>query len=308
MKKIDLPEEDTQLLASDRNQPESKPNDSKPHPFVRDAAMVAGGAVAGVAGSYLAHELIVPDSATVTSGNSVTPTTNPAIQSVGPSSSTGNDAVKPEATPAPEQVVLTPADNFHVAHVDNSLSFDDAFADARNQVGPGGVFSYHGHLYNTYYRKEWNNMTLEQKNDYSATVSEHNTPHSDYPEQNIVHEPIHETSFSSDHAEAQISGDEVYILGVGSATIEGHEVYVAQLSMGGDEVFLLDIDKDGTYDYMVADDNSDGKITPDEIVDISQHHITLDQLQEELHPKPDVFAQDPNMPDYTNDADISHFV
>jgi hypothetical protein len=104
------------------------------------------------------------------------------------------------------------------------------------------------------------------------------------------------------------SGDEVYVLGVGSATIEGHEVYVAHLSTHGEDVILLDIDRDGTFDLAVADVNSDGTITKDEVIDISQHHITVDQMQTALHPEPDVFVQDPNTPDYTNDADISHFV
>jgi hypothetical protein len=305
-----LPEGNTRVLASDQNQAEPNPKDtnSNSRPFVRDAAVAATGAAIGITGSSFAHALSTDDSE-----NAVSATVNDATHQSSettansPSVNSGNEDVKPEASPVSEQVVHTSANGAHVAHVDNSLTFGEAFAEARNQVGPGGIFSYHGQMYNTYYREEWSNMTSEQKNEYYASVSEHNTPHSDYLPHDSIPEPIHETFYNTDHPEAQSSGDEVYVLGVGSAIIEGHEVYVAQLSMGGEDVVLLDIDKDGTYDYLIADDNSDGKITPDEVCDISQHHITLDQLQEDLHPKPDVFAQDPNMPDYTNDADISHF-
>ena len=39
--------------------------------------------------------------------------------------------------------------------VKDSMSFGDAFAAARSEVGPGGVFHWRGNVYNTYYEKEW---------------------------------------------------------------------------------------------------------------------------------------------------------
>ena len=56
--------------------------------------------------------------------------------------------------------------NAPVAHVSDSQSFAQAFADARQQVGPGGIFEWHGQVYGTYYADEWNSMSQDQRNDY----------------------------------------------------------------------------------------------------------------------------------------------
>lgn len=58
-----------------------------------------------------------------------------------------------------------------IARVRDSQSFGHAFADARRQVGPGGIFEWHGNLYGTYYADEWESMTQEQRGNYWASVS-----------------------------------------------------------------------------------------------------------------------------------------
>lgn len=55
--------------------------------------------------------------------------------------------------------------------VTDDMSFSEAFAAAREEVGPGGIFYHHGHAYGTYYETEWNNMSTDQKADYWASVS-----------------------------------------------------------------------------------------------------------------------------------------
>lgn len=315
-KKKSLQDDNTQLLSSDQNQVESV---SDHRPLLRDAALVAAGVAAGVAGSAFVHAQTSTEAVNATSENIVSATTNestnqnaaatntviPAVSS--PTTDAVHEDAKPEASPAPEEIVLTTANGANVAHVDNSLTFGEAFADARNQVGPGGVFSYNGQLYNTYYREEWNNLTSDQKNEYYASVSLPENSHSESIAPNVATEPVHETSFSQANSGAQPQRDEVYVLGVGSSTIEGQEVYVAHLSTGGEDVVLLDIDKNGIFELAVADVNSDGEISQDEIFDISDRQITVAQMQEALHSKPDVFEPDTNMNDYTNNADISHF-
>jgi len=315
--KKDLPEEDTQLLSTDQNQAESSSN---PRPFVRDAAFAAAGVAAGVAGSSFAHAQSIDEVGKDTPENVTSETTHDAAHqnsesinnsAAPPVNTTATDNVnenaKPEASPAPEEVVLTTVHGAHVAHVENSPTFAEAFADARTQVGPSGVFSYNGQMYSTYYKEEWNSLSSEQKNEYYASISDNSDQHDRYMQPPSSPEPIHEASYTHADAGPHSSGDDIYVLGVGSATIEGHDVYVAHLSAGGEDIVLLDIDKDGTFDYAVADVNSDGVISQDEIHDISQHHITVDQMQTALHPEPNVFVDDPNMPDYTNGADISHF-
>lgn len=64
-----------------------------------------------------------------------------------------------------------------VAHgVDDSMSFNQAFAAARHEVGPGGLFVWHGNTYGTYYANEWNAMSPEDKDQYWADVN-HTTSH-----------------------------------------------------------------------------------------------------------------------------------
>ena len=314
--KKDLPGEGTQLLSSDQNQAEYSSN---PRPFVRDAAFAAAGVAVGVAGSSFVHAQSTDEAGKDTPENVTSETTHDAAHqnsesmnnSATPSVNTAatdnvNENAKPEASPAPEEVVLTTAHGAHVAHVENSPTFAEAFADARTQVGSGGVFSYNGQMYNTYYKEEWNNLSSEQKNEYYASISDHNAPNDDYKVPQPTPEPIHEVSYTAD-AGVHSSGDEIYVLGVGPATIEGHDVYVAHLSARGEDFVILDMDNDGIFDGAIVDINHDGKITPDEFIDISQHHITVDQMQAAIQPEPDVFVDDPNMPNYMPDADISHF-
>ena len=54
--------------------------------------------------------------------------------------------------------------------VDDSMSFSEAFAAARKEVGAGGLFVWHGNTYGTYYAEEWNAMSEEEKEEYWADV------------------------------------------------------------------------------------------------------------------------------------------
>lgn len=47
--------------------------------------------------------------------------------------------------------------------VSDNLSFDEAFAAGRAASGPGGLFTWRGNLYGTYYADEWNAMSDEEK-------------------------------------------------------------------------------------------------------------------------------------------------
>lgn len=59
-----------------------------------------------------------------------------------------------------------------VANVDDGLSFSEAFAQARAEVGPGGVFEWHGRLYNTYYANEWNSMSPAQRGGFELAANQ----------------------------------------------------------------------------------------------------------------------------------------
>ena len=64
----------------------------------------------------------------------------------------------------------------HVDLYPDEPSFAEAFAEARRVLGPGGVFEWHGKLYGTYYKTEWDNMSQYEKNQYWASVRNHTAP------------------------------------------------------------------------------------------------------------------------------------
>ena len=65
----------------------------------------------------------------------------------------------------------TAENGLRVAEVDQNLSFGEAFEAARAEVGPGGVFQWHGGLYNTYTGDEWENMTPDERNDFAQLIT-----------------------------------------------------------------------------------------------------------------------------------------
>ena len=78
-----------------------------------------------------------------------------------------NEDVVPEEDAAAEE--LTPA-NVPVANVSDDMSFGEAFAAARAEVGAGGVFMWHGNLYNTYVAEDWDAMSPEERAEFGDRV------------------------------------------------------------------------------------------------------------------------------------------
>lgn len=83
--------------------------------------------------------------------------------------------------------------------VNDSMSFNEAFAAARHELGAGGLFVWHGNTYGTYYANEWNAMTPEQHDQYWADV-QHTTS-------TIEYDPMDDSVLTNDMADA----DEVVV-------------------------------------------------------------------------------------------------
>jgi len=198
-----------------------------------------------------------------------------------------------------------------VAQMHNDMSFGEAFAAARAEVGPGGVFIWHGGIYNTYTADEWNAMTPQQKNDFAHQVNPevraHEVPtptdaHPDVAVQPATNADVHTVSDTSDvHVvEQQIAqnfdmGDDVHI--VGYANAEGHLV-VGYDSTG-----------DGQADVAIID--MDGNLAPsdaDVIMDREGNMARLGDLNNEPDPNQTAAMENPDvapdMPDYMNDVMI----
>lgn len=225
---------------------------------------------------------------------------------------------KPEDVVAPEQgeTSHTLENGLQVAAVDDNLSFGEAFAQARAEVGPGGVFHWHGGIYNTYTAAEWNAMTVEQKHDFAqqvkpeVSVDEISTPtdanthvivehHVYHHEENHTTNAVHQVAETTEDVQvasqqtAESADADVHIVGYGN--VEGHAAVA------------LDMNNDGQADVAIIDVDDTGNVSsPDIVVDNQGHMATVGELAGEPDPyqtasmeNPDVA---PDMPDYMNDV------
>jgi hypothetical protein len=184
--------------------------------------------------------------------------------------------------------------------VDDSMSFNEAFAAARAEVGPGGVFEWHGQLYGTYYADEWNQMTAEQRAEYESHFSWNHIDTTETPEAShhtaqattsggdddieVVHvdhpEGATETGTQPEvaQAEAETGGSDggVEVLGIVHDTESGENY--GHVVVDGHDVVLVDVDGDMEFDVMAVDSNGDGQITEDEMANIHGHGLTVEQL------------------------------
>lgn len=100
----------------------------------------------------------------------------------------GSDVVvdESESTEAPAPNVNLVGHDMDVAEsVNDSMSFNQAFAAARHEVGAGGLFVWHGHTYGTYYANEWDAMTPEEHDQYWADVH-HTTANIEYEPEDMA--------------------------------------------------------------------------------------------------------------------------
>ncbi len=176
------------------------------------------------------------------------------------------DATTPEQTsddPQTSEVHQTTA-NPHMAHVGNDLSFGDAFAAARAEVGPGGVFAWHGGVYNTYTAEEWAAMSPTEHDAFIhqvpvavpvahiPTVPTDATPHiivinnpveSDTPEPEVI-------VVDPETAENFDLGEDVHV--VGYTSVDGHITVGYDQTGDGDTDFAI-IDVDDNHDISDPD-------------------------------------------------------
>lgn len=197
------------------------------------------------------------------------------------------------------------ADNeVHVAtSVNDDMSFSEAFAAARAEVGAGGAFEWHGNVYGTYLADEWNNMSAEERAEYGSHFNWNN--HANSREQVVESHDDIEILDSEvvAPAEVEVADDdsgEVEILGVVHDSETGANY--GGMIIDGQEVVLIDVDGEGTFDYIVSDLNHDGQITDDEVADISDQQITVEQFESQMIGDNVSSVADHDAPDYINET------
>lgn len=198
--------------------------------------------------------------------------------------------------------------------VSDDMSFTDAFDTARMEVGPGGVFEWHGYIYSTYTEEEWNNMSQAERDEYGAhfnwtgatpgdddvevvdaqhqggasahhgTASAHTAAqqHGEGPDYADGSDPSDGPSGNVVPASTHDDDDvEVEILGVHHDDDSGYTY--ANILLDDHQAVLVDINDDDTFDVLAVDANDDGQLQENEMMDISAHGLTAQQLNIDTH-------------------------
>lgn len=207
-------------------------------------------------------------------------------------------------------------------NIDESLSFKDAFNAAREQVGPDGVFHWHGNVYSTHTEAEWNSMTPQERSEfvhnatpeYSAAAAEqpaHEQAHAAQAHHAANHHEAAATARTASHEgednddvaihDANNGGDDdVQIVGVEEVTLaDGSVATMATTNVQGHEVYMVDIDHDGVFDVAAMDANGNGQLEENELMDISQNgiHVASVNNANTTTPAETMNVSDNNLPD-----------
>lgn len=171
---------------------------------------------------------------------------------------------------------------FQIIDEDDDKSFDEAFQDAREQLGAGAAFRWHGGVYSTFTEEEWNNMSPEEREAYNQKVEplmtdeDHNANNYQHHAAPTTHqEPERPAQPTKPEPPTPQNNDEIKIEEEEVTELNGQKVIVASGTHNGKPMVLIDVDRDGTYDLMVEDQNNDGNISENEYVDISDRHIAV---------------------------------
>ena len=201
--------------------------------------------------------------------------------------------------------------------VSDDMSFSEAFTAARTEVGSGGVFEWHGNIYSTFTEDEWNGMTSEQRDEYGSHFSWHSdnsstetassthsstSSHSVHATDEVEVSEVTQASHTEEVAVVDVD-PEVEVLGVVHDEESGANI--AGLAVDGQEVVLIDVNGDETFDVMGADVNGDQQLSQNEIVDISGQNLTVNDLGGISNPDGSLYASNnSNEIDYTNDTAV----
>lgn len=172
----------------------------------------------------------------------------------------------------------TDEDVLQVIEEDDSKSFEEAFNDAREQAGPGGVFRWHGKVYNTYTEEEWNNMSDEEKAAFNERVQPAITDEERNADYRHSEGHDHDQNIGRTHTEhiTKVVHTEEYVIGEEEVVnYHGRDVIAASGTHDGKPVLLIDFDRDGVYDAAMEDYNNNGELDDNEITDISSKGVTV---------------------------------
>lgn len=136
----------------------------------------------------------------------------------------------------------------------DDMSFADAFAAARAELGPGATFTWHGAVFSTYTSDEWAAMNEAQHQQHVAQA------HPDYTASQVNSDVLVAQGTAADQPDVQVTGYGEY---------------------GGHLVVGLDVNGDNATDFAVLDADDSGDLSrPDVVVDAQGNAATVGELQD----------------------------
>ena len=200
--------------------------------------------------------------------------------------------------------------------VTDDMSFNEAFATARAEVGAGGAFVWHGNVYSTYRADdpEWMEMNSEDRMAHSEQILSqvHASPYTAAENEPIIED---DPAYADNQDVTPVQDDDdvdgevdVHIVGVSTIeTDEAGDIPVAYGEVDGMDAMFADTDGDGEVDLVMLDVDGNGVATMDEMMDASGAGIMMDDLSAQADFNNSQMVDDnlyADMPDYTNDADM----
>ena len=202
-------------------------------------------------------------------------------------------------------------------NVNDEMSFNDAFAAARAELGAGAVFEWRGNVYGTYFADEWESMSVEEKLEFADRVIYDSLYAEDEPltgiddieiidateGEEITIAPEDDTEnegvveVAEDDNNTPVDVDVKNVLHISDAYC--NEYSVAELSVDGENVTLVDTNNDGVMDIALNDANGDGVVQLAEVEYVSNDNLTVDELTNQFmaanqipEPSDDLFNTD----------------
>ena len=208
--------------------------------------------------------------------------------------------------PQNEPEVDTTIEILEAHSVTDDMSFSEAFTAARNEVGPGGAFVWHGQVYGTYRGDdpEWQEMSAEARAEHSQAIISQVHPSPYTPNQNeplieVVEDGITPAATPATSEDSQDGEVDIHIVSVEQGqTEDGTLITVGYGEANGQYAQFVDSDGDGEVDtVLIGHDITGSGLTVDDMVAEAQAN-TAAAVDEALYGE---------MPDYTNDADTSSY-
>ena len=187
--------------------------------------------------------------------------------------------------------------------VNDEMSFSEAFAAARAEVGPGGAFEWHGNVYGTYTADEWNSMTAEDRQEYFSHFNWSNAWSSSNEEAAASQDDGIEVHTVEEPGSASASDEqEVEVLGV--VHDSDSNANIAAMVVDGHDAIMVDVDNDGIFDVMAVDADGDGQVSDNEMASVAEAHLTVSEVSDMA--MGDLYATNDGLPDYVNDANVDY--